>query len=67
MHRIALALGLVAGLGATLPAQAPDERTGVPGEWVSRSSGARSVGYGGAFVAAMNEPMGVLWNPAGLA
>ncbi|HZL85726.1 MAG TPA: PorV/PorQ family protein [Candidatus Krumholzibacteria bacterium] len=67
MHRIALALGLVAGLGATLPAQAQDESNGVPGDWLSRYSGARSVGYGGAFVAAMNEPMGVLWNPAGLA
>jgi len=75
MHRLArstqcgrvLALGLVASLGAASSARAEEANNGAPGDWLSRYAGARSVGYGGAFVAAMNEPMGVLWNPAGLA
>lgn len=62
-----LALGLVAILGAAPQARAQEQSNGAPGDWLSRYAGARSVGYGGAFVAAMNEPMGVLWNPAGLA
>ena len=62
-----LALGLVATLGAASAGHAQEANNGAPGDWLSRYAGARSVGYGGAFVAAMNEPMGVLWNPAGLA
>jgi hypothetical protein len=58
---------LVAWLALGTVAQAQEQRHGAPGDWLSRYAGARSVGFGGALVAAMNEPMGVLWNPAGLA
>ena len=47
-------------------ATAEDATNGVPGDWLSRYMGARTAGIGGAFVAAANEPTGVLWNPAGL-
>jgi len=47
-------------------AAAEDATNGVPGDWLSRYLGARTAGIGGAFVAAANEPTGVLWNPAGL-
>ncbi len=47
-------------------AHTQDDNGGAPGDWLSRYTGARSVGFGGAFVAAANEPMGVVWNPAGL-
>jgi hypothetical protein len=43
-----------------------DPTNGVPGDWLSRYAGARSVGMGGAFVASMDSPLGSLWNPAGL-
>jgi len=61
---LALSLTLVVGLAPT--ARGQEQNSGAPGDWLSRYAGARSVGFGGAFVAAMNEPMGVLWNPAGL-
>lgn len=48
------------------PASGQDADAGAPGDWLSRYSGARTVGFGGAFVANMDEPTGVLWNPAGL-
>ena len=54
-----------AGLGS-LPAQADDFTGGVPGEWLSGYSSARTAGLGNAFVASANEPFGMLWNPAGL-
>jgi hypothetical protein len=43
-----------------------DANNGVPGEWMSRYATARSSGLGGAFVAAADDPIGVVWNPAGL-
>lgn len=49
-----------------VPARAQDETGGMPGEWLSRYSSARSLGLGGAFVAIADDPLGVLWNPAGL-
>lgn len=55
---------LVAAVAA--PARAQDETGGVPGEWLSRYSSARTLGLGGAFVAVADDPLGVLWNPAGL-
>ncbi len=45
---------------------AQDASSGVPGEWLSRYTGARTVGLGGAFVSTADEPLGMLWNPAGL-
>jgi len=43
-----------------------DASYGVPGDWLSRYGSARSIGLGGAFVAAADDAMGVVWNPAGL-
>jgi hypothetical protein len=64
---------IVAGLafaaavvGTVLPVRAEDQTAGVPGEWLSRYAGARTVGLGGAFVAAADGPLGAMWNPAGL-
>ena len=37
---------------------------GAAGDWLSRYSGARSVGFGDAQVALANGPMNALWNPA---
>lgn len=61
-----LAVGLAVAL-VTPVARAADPSGGVPGEWLSRWSGARSVGMGSAWVAYAQEPAGVIWNPAGIA
>jgi hypothetical protein len=57
-------------LGAALllasPVAAESLDAGQPGEWLARYSSARSLGLGGAFVAIANDPLGVMWNPAGL-
>jgi len=56
-------------LGATFgiaPAAAQDQAAGSPGEWLARYSSARSLGLGSAYVATADDPLGVLWNPAGL-
>jgi hypothetical protein len=49
------------------PAVAQDATGGAPGEWLSRYASARTLGLGGSFVAIADDPLGVLWNPAGLA
>src|SRR6266566_135907 len=46
--------------------QAQKEVAGGPGEWLTQYMSARTLGLGGAFVARADEPLGVLWNPAGL-
>ena len=48
------------------PARAQNATAGGAGEWLSRYDTARSLGLGGAFVAVADDPMGALWNPAGL-
>ena len=63
----ALLVVLIALCGFVSDARSQEEPTnGVPGDWLSRYAGARSVGMGGAFVASMDSPLGSLWNPAGL-
>jgi hypothetical protein len=57
------ALGLLLAVPA---AQAQDQSAGAPGEWLTRYTGARTLGLGGAYVALADDPLGVLWNPAGL-
>jgi len=54
-------VGLCAG-----PAAAQTEEGGIPGDWLSRYTSARTLGLGGSFVATADDPLGVLWNPAGL-
>lgn len=44
-------------------ASAEEQAGGAPGDWLTRYSSARTLGFGGAFVAAADEPIGVLWNP----
>jgi hypothetical protein len=69
IHRYAAAhaaVALVLTALAALPARAGDESSGMPGGWLSGYAGARTVGMGGAFVATADEPIGALWNPAGL-
>lgn len=62
-----LAVGLACALIATAsPLFAQSETNGVPGDWLSRYMSARTAGFGGAFVAAANDPIGAVWNPAGL-
>jgi hypothetical protein len=48
------------------PAAAQDQSAGMPGEWLARYSNARTLGLGSAYVATADDPLGVLWNPAGL-
>jgi len=63
---VLLALLGSAGLWAAGPAAAADQSAGVTGDWLARYTDARSLGLGGAFVALADEPLGTLWNPAGL-
>jgi len=63
--RRALAVVLIAGCCAgTVRAQTEDG--GMPGEWLSRYTSARTLGLGGSFVATADDALGALWNPAGL-
>ncbi|MDH3215442.1 MAG: PorV/PorQ family protein [Candidatus Krumholzibacteria bacterium] len=67
-HGFAMVLTLVVGLTIVGPATviAEDQTGGVPGDWLSRYMGARTAGVGGSYVAMANDPLGVVWNPAGL-
>lgn len=66
-HRTA-ALGMSIGitLGVAYPAFAQEGSAGAPGEWLARYTSARTLGMGSAFVASADDPLGILWNPAGL-
>jgi hypothetical protein len=70
MNRKPLDCLLVAVLGITLAlphaAYAQQASAGAPGEWLNRYAGARTLGLGSAYVATADDPLGVLWNPAGL-
>jgi hypothetical protein len=51
----------------TRPAAAQEQNAGsAAGEWLSRYTSARTLGLGGAYVGMADDPLGVLWNPAGL-
>jgi hypothetical protein len=63
--RIGAAALLAALAWAAAPAAA-QENAGNPGEWLSRYTSARTLGMGGAYVATADDPLGVLWNPAGI-
>src|SRR5215831_16058390 len=65
MKRI-LILALAALALRATPALAQQQNAGAPGEWLSQFSSARTLGLGGAYVATADDPLGVLWNPAGL-
>jgi hypothetical protein len=61
-----LAAVLGSALALAAPAAAQEQAAGTPGEWLNRYAGARTLGLGSAFVASADDPLGVLWNPAGL-
>ena len=52
-------------LAAAGPLHAADA-AGTPGEWLQQYTTARTLGMGAAYVATANDPLGVMWNPAGL-
>jgi hypothetical protein len=65
IHLIGLGAALVLCVPSAVRAQTPN--AGAPGEWLAQYSSARTLGLGGAFVATADDPLGVMWNPAGLA
>jgi hypothetical protein len=65
-RRITGILALVIALAIGSPAHAQTPNAGNPGEWLSQFTGSRTLGLGGAYVATADDPLGVLWNPAGL-
>ena len=73
MHRTlvswsrAATLCALVSLASLRSASAEEGTGGAPGEWLSRYTSARTLGLGSAYVATANDPLGVLWNPAGLA
>lgn len=62
---LALAVGLSVAMAGGTTARAEDQSAGAPGDWLSHYATARSMGVGGAFVAVADEPLGIVWNPAG--
>jgi len=60
--------GLATALALVVPvaAYAQTESGGAAGDWLSRYTGARTVGLGSAYVAAADASIGVLWNPAAI-
>jgi len=60
----------IVGIGAALALAMPgvvvaeDQTSGAPNDWLTRYTGARTVGLGSAYVAAADAPIGVVWNPA---
>src|SRR6185369_12355794 len=64
---LASALLGAAVAASTAAAQGSQAQTGgLPGEWLERYSNARALGFGSANVAIADDPLGVLWNPAGV-
>ena len=65
-----LLIGLSCALALTLlgvqAARAVEQSSGAPGDWLSRYQSARTLGLGGSFVATADDPLGAVWNPAGL-
>ena len=59
-------LGIAIGAGAAAAQSTQAQTGGLPGEWLARYSNARSLGFGSANVAIADDPLGVMWNPAGL-
>lgn len=61
-----LAFLLAVTAAGAAPAAAASADGGAPGDWLSRYSTAQSLALGNSFVAVTQEPLGVVWNPAGL-
>ena len=61
---VLLSTAISSMLMIAVPASSQEANGGAAGDWLSRYSGARSVGLGDAQVALSNGPMNALWNPA---
>jgi hypothetical protein len=57
-------VAVVSTLILAMPVASQEANGGAAGDWLSRYSGARSVGLGDAQVALSHGPMNALWNPA---
>jgi hypothetical protein len=66
IRRSLTCLALAAVLCTAGVARAADDNGGLPGDWLSEFSGARAIGLGGAYVARFHDPLGAVWNPAGI-
>lgn len=66
-HRMqTFAAALAAALALTVPAAAQTQNAGGTSEWLMHYTSARTLGLGSAYVALSDDPLGALWNPAGL-
>ena len=65
---LALGLGVAAIMAGTAGIARAQEQevAGSAGEWLTRYTSARTLGLGSAYVAIADDPLGILWNPAGL-
>ena len=67
MIRRVASMAVLAALLLAPAARAQEQNAGAaPGEWLSRYTSARTLALGGAYVAMSDDPLGALWNPAGL-
>lgn len=65
LHTGAVLLMLL-GLLAAGAARAEDQNGGWAGDWLTNYQSARAMGLGGSFTGLADEPLGMVWNPAGL-
>ncbi len=65
LHTGAILLILLSLLSATA-ARAEDQNGGWPGDWLTSYKSARAMGLGGSFTSLADEPLGMIWNPAGM-
>ena len=61
----AILLLLLSLLTATA-VQAEKQNGGWAGDWLTNYKSARAMGLGGSFVGLADEPLGMMWNPAGM-
>lgn len=61
----AILLLLLSLLTATA-VQAEQQNGGWAGDWLTNYKSARAMGLGGSFVGLADEPLGMMWNPAGM-
>jgi len=65
LHTGAVLLILL-GLLAANAVRAEDQNGGWAGDWLTNYRSARAMGLGGSFVSLADEPLGMMWNPAGM-
>ncbi len=60
------ALLLLLTLMFSVTAHAEDQNGGWAGDWLTNYQSARAMGLGGSFTGLADEPLGMVWNPAGM-